>query len=147
MERDGLLCLTLACKSLILNLSENIDREDLYGIVNVLESSPNLEALTIIMRSAKSPQFCDWKKRHGYPKLKGSSHCLRQHLKTVRVINLVEKAHESEFLKYLLENGKMLEKMLVEVSKGGGEGRDISQLKQQLLSFPRASSRAMILFS
>ncbi|XP_027156043.1 putative F-box/LRR-repeat protein At3g18150 [Coffea eugenioides] len=46
MEKGNLLCPSSPCKSLTLNVSRSIEREDLYGIVCILESLPNLEVLT-----------------------------------------------------------------------------------------------------
>ncbi|XP_071937476.1 putative F-box protein At1g49610 [Coffea arabica] len=146
MEKGNLLCPSSPCKSLTLNVSRSIEREDLYGIVCILESLPNLEVLTLVMSSADRPKFLNQSIRDNFPKLNGSLNCLQQHLKTVRVINFVQKAHETEFLEYLLENAEKLEKMTIEVSNSV-QMLESFQLTKKLLSFPRASTRAMILFS
>ncbi|KAL3522179.1 hypothetical protein ACH5RR_015013 [Cinchona calisaya] len=72
-------------KSLTLNVGTSIEEEDLCGIVTILESSPNLEALTKIMSSVDKTKLLNSIVRDNYQKLKGSLNCLQQHPKTARI--------------------------------------------------------------
>ncbi|KAL3522183.1 hypothetical protein ACH5RR_015017 [Cinchona calisaya] len=141
MQEEGVLCPSSTRKSVMLT---GMGREDLNGIVTILESFPILEALTITTTTSDKPKNLTW--TESYPKLRGSLNCLQQHLKTVKVMNYGKEVHESGIVKCLFENGKKLEKMIIEVSKTVQRPETFQQIKE-LLSIPRASSSAIILFS
>lgn len=82
---------------------------------------------------------------HGITDPKRVFNCLSLNLKLVKIVNFGQGHREFELLRFLLENAKVLEKMIIQApSIARGE---IIRTTKELLSYPRASPRAVILFS
>ncbi|KAI3444813.1 hypothetical protein Pfo_001478, partial [Paulownia fortunei] len=79
------------------------------GLINLLKFSPNLEALVIRFKENRST----WKSRVE------DIACLSYHVKIIQVSNLDGTEIALELVKFLLRNGKVLEKM--EIMHGSGE--------------------------
>nr|XP_016434055.1 PREDICTED: putative F-box/FBD/LRR-repeat protein At2g05300 isoform X2 [Nicotiana tabacum] len=122
-----------------------------------LQSSLDLETLVI--------DWSNYGSRHQYvlPWYKNKDeHCKRfekihnfncslLQMKTIKFINMVGPLSENKFvlplIKYLLENATVLEKFIIAVGCKGYVSQDCVKLEQELLSFPRSSPHASVVFS
>ncbi|KAK9268303.1 hypothetical protein L1049_000050 [Liquidambar formosana] len=74
--------------------------------------------------------------------------CFQSSLKVVEFQKFYGKEHEYDLLKFLLENAMVLEEMVLVASKRGWDPKiDMEQVKKQLLTFPKGSNCATIVFS
>lgn len=77
--------------------------------------------------------------------------CSLLQMKTIKFINMVGPLSENKFvlplIKYLLENATVLEKFIIAVGCKGYVSQDCVKLEQELLSFPRSSPHASVVFS
>ncbi|KAL0429148.1 UNVERIFIED_CONTAM: putative F-box/FBD/LRR-repeat protein [Sesamum radiatum] len=118
------------------------------GLVNLLKFSPNLEALFIRFKEARHIPRSQRKKkkaienRSSWESRLEDISCLSYHVKIIRISNLDGTEIALELVKFLLQNGKVLEKM--EIMPRNGERKQKSFSK--LVAFPKASSKVVISF-
>ncbi|CAL5403596.1 unnamed protein product [Camellia sinensis] len=160
-----------------LRIKTGLTKWELTGIDYMLKHSPNIETLIISIdkNEGKKPNDkSNYKFNFGdgeFWKLQEPNFLnLLGNLKTVKLYNfmnnldvhtstkteeLLEKLqNEMNFLRFLLKNSKVLEKLIITTCKGVDFGKSESKklklmflLTQELLSFPRASRDAQISFS
>ncbi|KAL0012665.1 hypothetical protein SO802_007773 [Lithocarpus litseifolius] len=146
----------LNCKCLTMKTS--MEKWDLPGIASLLQSSPYVETLVIdIVFSNHDSEFLDriydevnhWKSKEVYFK------SLLQCLKTVKIFGFGERFHTKDVfilvVEFLLKNAKVLEKMVFTepwVMQNGIHNMQLKflQVSQKLLSFPRSSPHAVVMF-
>ncbi|CAN4087819.1 unnamed protein product [Withania somnifera] len=140
-----------------ITLSMPMKDDDLFGTVNLLKSSPDLEKLIIDMES----EF--WKEQKGteladsknFSNANGANYlvsqanhvkCLLHHLKTVKITQFVEQHSVFPFVEFILKHGRVLENLVIIAKRGLDENLPESLLKvaQRLLSLPRTSSQAVV---
>ncbi|CAK9160567.1 unnamed protein product [Ilex paraguariensis] len=162
LEIKGLPSVLPKCKRLMLHTP--IQERYLSGIVNLLHSSPDVETLIINM-TPPSFEFetCFNAKISNFFNVDGESYwtskqklfrCLDLRLKTIRISGF-EGRHcglEIPFLQFLLKSSRALEKMVIN-GRGVGQDdlvrgafQDQLQVAESLLSFPRSSKGAVIIF-
>ncbi|XP_043688923.1 F-box/FBD/LRR-repeat protein At5g56420-like [Telopea speciosissima] len=108
-------------------------------ITCLLQSAPNLEYLKVKIDEDKSKGQKCWE-----PEKLGIN-CLCDHLKVVELKGFGGRENELELLKFLLENAKSLEKiMLVASVELSDDSWKQGEAKQKLLRFPRASDHCVI---
>ncbi|KAL6990971.1 hypothetical protein U1Q18_009091 [Sarracenia purpurea var. burkii] len=154
MEAKSLPSPLLKCERLMLDTGYS--KLELPGIVNLLESSNSLETLVITMSSCNCQYFRDTltKVWNLYKSLYGTSPkrtCkgLKMYLKKVEFSGL--RQYQLDYIfplaQSLLMIARVLQKMVITMR---GEGSDIPkevfQAAQKLLSFPRSSSDAIVMF-
>lgn len=71
-----------------------------------------------------------------------SFHCLTNHLKTIRIHGYITVSRVIQLVQFLLKSAMVLEKMVISPSRNVDP-----QFLEKLAKFPRASTRAVILFS
>ncbi|XP_028097583.1 putative F-box protein At1g49610 [Camellia sinensis] len=160
-----------------LRIKTGLTKWELPGIDYMLKHSPNIETLIISIdknEGEKPNDKSNYKFNFGdgeFWKLQEPNFLnLLGNLKTVKLYNfmsdldvhtstkteeLLEKLqNEMNFLRFLLKNSKVLEKLIITTCKGVDFGKSESKklklmflLTQELLSFPRASRDAQISFS
>ncbi|KAF8380604.1 hypothetical protein HHK36_028092 [Tetracentron sinense] len=119
-----------------LKLMPGVDKCHIQVIIILLKCSPNLEALLI--------EFVEMSEWENYWKSQDEDvTCLAYHLKTVEISNCEGQENELEFVKFLLKNGRVLEKMTIFLSTDLEEQMKITQ---KVLAFPKASSSVAISF-
>ncbi|CAK7349910.1 unnamed protein product [Dovyalis caffra] len=138
-------------------LDTDLSKEHLPGIVGMLRSSPSLEMLDMhIVKTYFT--FPDFLKRalaveSYWSKLDESPQDLPHNLQTVTIHGSVAEPFVVQLVQFLLKNLFGLEKMVI-TSKRRSNGSDpkscvtsdeLLELFQKLLSFPRASSSAVVL--
>ncbi|KAM7530712.1 hypothetical protein LguiB_034122 [Lonicera macranthoides] len=129
-----------------LTLDTRIKRQDLFGITNLLASSPELKTLILNMNPHYKSELCSRiDLLHGISDQKRVFNCLALNLKLVKIVNFGQGHREFELLRFLLENAKVLEKMIIQAPSIAR--CEIIRTTKELLSYPRASPRAVILFS
>ncbi|XP_075667873.1 putative F-box protein At1g49610 [Castanea sativa] len=143
------------CKCLTIQTS--MGKCDLPGIGSLLQSSPYVETLVIDITSwgyvwpalvRDYDVVNHWKSKEIYFKL------LLLRLKSVKILCFAETLHQKEFIlvvKFLLKNAKVLEKMvIIEPQSRQNPTRNMLrkslQVAQKLLSFPRSSPNAVVMF-
>ncbi|XP_020547129.1 FBD-associated F-box protein At4g13985-like [Sesamum indicum] len=118
------------------------------GLVNLLKFSPNLESLFIRFKEARHIPRSQRKKkkaienRSSWESRLEDIACLSYHVKIIRISNLDGTEIALELVKFLLQNGKVLEKM--ELMPRNGERKQKSFSK--VVAFPKASARVVISF-
>ncbi|KAF8409352.1 hypothetical protein HHK36_005427 [Tetracentron sinense] len=146
-----------------LTLDTYLNKWDLPGIASLLKSSPDLETLVLNRTSPYSTQFqfdrefldaYDFDGGNYWNLQKPISQCLLHHLKTVKVIGFGAGNHEMELIQFLLKNAMVLEKMVIythtfvhQIWRKLFMPEELLDIAQKMLSFPRASPHAVILFS
>ncbi|XP_055819787.1 F-box/LRR-repeat protein At3g03360-like [Solanum dulcamara] len=142
--------------SRFLKLNTNYEELDLPGICSFLQSSSHVETLVIDWhhqdRGYIYPYYVKDKERQIKRFETHKFNCPLLHLKTIKFINLVGPLSVNKFVlplvKYLLENAIVLEKFDIAARcKEIDVPLDQIKIEQELLSFPRSSSRASIIFS
>ncbi|KAG5516756.1 hypothetical protein RHGRI_037483 [Rhododendron griersonianum] len=150
-----------SCK--ILTLHTHVMKWDVPGIASVLQSSPDLEKLVVDL----SPLYHEFKFCRKFITSCNSdgknpwSSCKRTyspftHLKTVEIVDFKDVDEETvlPLIQILLLNATVLEKMVIKIGKSGYKqcsectfSMEFVRLTHKLLSFPRASPHAAILFA
>lgn len=142
--------------STFLKLHTNYEELDLPGICSFIQSSSHLETLVIDWyhpdRGYLYPYYVKDKDRQIRRFDTHKFNCPLLHLKTIKFINLVGPLSVNKFVlplvKYLLENAIVLEKFdMAARCKVIDVPVDQSEIEQELLRFPRSSSRASLIFS
>ncbi|RWR88398.1 putative F-box protein [Cinnamomum micranthum f. kanehirae] len=162
-------------KTKLLILRTGVQKYEMPGIANLLWSSPYLENLVIDLVPSKciyvdkdcEPKY-DFDEREYWESLTATFPCLLHHLKTFKITGFMgggsldssmevtsfqEKDEQIKLVKFFLKNAMVLEKMIIHVSNRP-EFVDVGQwpeillgVTQKLVAFPRASSRAEVIFS
>ncbi|XP_059312068.1 F-box/LRR-repeat protein At3g03360-like [Lycium ferocissimum] len=144
----------------ILTLNAALVQQDFPAICSLLQSSPDLETLVIDWTKHNSRhfllRFID-EDENGRMFEKHIFDCLMFHLRTVKIINYYGPLRANKYImplvKHLLKNAEVLEKMVIAASlrynkfEGSDVSRDFVEMAQELLSFPRSSKHAVVLFS
>ncbi|XP_058226245.1 F-box/LRR-repeat protein At5g02910-like [Rhododendron vialii] len=161
MEAKGLTSPLLNCTSLTL---ETCLTNDVFpGVASMLGISPNLETLVITkffpsggtqyywIQQAK---LCNFKEEHYWTSQKRIFKCLSRHLKNVVFADsswLQMYGCESNFfdlVQFLLKNAKVLQKIIINTSRlEDVMPKEFFQASKKILSFPRSSPEAVVLFS
>ncbi|KAL3627377.1 hypothetical protein CASFOL_028740 [Castilleja foliolosa] len=127
-------------------VKDRTEKHSIHGILGLLESSPNLEALVIEGLSLKDePINC--------PDPKGDLSCDLLHLKTITLKNFVHPALCGEpmltLAKILLNKAPALEKMNIigidVTSSPTPASGEPFKIAQTLLSYPKSSAKAVII--
>ncbi|XP_075666006.1 F-box protein At5g03100-like [Castanea sativa] len=144
-----------------LTMKTRMEEENLPGVARLLQSSPYVETLNIDITSSHyfldiccrrsySDEVKHWKSGETYFK------SLLVCLKTVKFFGFGERLFCTKeafilVVQFLLKNAKVLEKMVITTSRDMQNEKRIMlpeflQVTQQLLSFPRSSPHAVVLF-
>ncbi|KAH7842554.1 hypothetical protein Vadar_006661 [Vaccinium darrowii] len=153
MEFKGLRSPLLKCECLTLNTT-GIWKSSLPGIAHMLESSPHLETLVISMLSYTCGEHFGDKLRNFDVKNYWTSRkkpftCLTFHLQKVNFIGFGQYkfGYYLSFVRFLLKNARVLQKMVINAQMvGSNRQKKFSRAAQKLLSFPRSSPNAVVLF-
>uniref|UniRef100_A0A5B7A369 F-box domain-containing protein n=1 Tax=Davidia involucrata TaxID=16924 RepID=A0A5B7A369_DAVIN len=153
----------LQCKCL--TLDTHIENEDLPGIARLLQSSPYLETLVIDISSNDTKRFPFSREyRNGYifngedylTSQKRIFECLSQQLKNVIIVDFgkMHSNFELKLVQFLLEKARVLEKMVINSRRKRSDkcseccmSQELFKVAQQLLSFPRSSPNAKVVFT
>ncbi|KAK3183023.1 hypothetical protein Dsin_030309 [Dipteronia sinensis] len=103
-------------------------------IINLLNLSPNLEALTILI---------DWMEWDECWEIPDKVTCSTYHLKSVRLLHFGGSENELELVRFLLKKGQVLEKLSI-TWLGGEENR--REIIQEIKKFPTSSNVAFTFY-
>lgn len=167
-EVKGLSSPTSACKYLTLN--KKINKWDLPGIASLLQSSPNLQKLTINLMPSNNFEFELDRSFYKYYSFDGEEYwslynqrifkCLVLHLKSVEIFGFDTSCSSlklvvDQWVQFLLKNAKVLEKMIIHAQRDdvnrtwmsveAQELMELLELTQAFLSYPRASPNAKVM--
>ncbi|KAK3199559.1 hypothetical protein Dsin_022974 [Dipteronia sinensis] len=117
-------------KSLTLMVCMNLDKQ---AIINFLNLSPSLQALTIYFGQ------CPWSEYLKIPDIAIS--CLTYHLKMVRLHDFEGRANELELVRFLLKNGQVLQKLSISWLESVKIRRKIIR---RIVQLPRSSSNVSL---
>ncbi|KAJ9188551.1 hypothetical protein P3X46_003901 [Hevea brasiliensis] len=126
------------CNLKLLKLNAGTDKLHLQVIIHLLKSSPNLKAVHIYFMTS------DWKD-NWQPEDEAVT-CLAYHLKTVEISNFEGQDNGLEFIKFVLENGMVLERITIAWSMNLKKPLEIILKAMTIMTFPRASSTVAIIF-
>lgn len=159
MEAKGLASPPLKCVSLTLDAGINTfvpSKIVLPGIANLLGNSPNLETLVITMsdpigyRKHFGRTFtklcCDTDEKLYWTSQKRTFECLMLHLRKVKFVGVrwLYCDLNFSFAQFLLENARLLQKMVIDALRD--DVKPTAEFRQKLLSFPRSSPNAVVMF-
>ncbi|XP_065872603.1 putative F-box/LRR-repeat protein At3g18150 isoform X1 [Euphorbia lathyris] len=121
--------------------------EHLPGIMCALCSSPTLERLAIKLNVYKGGTTPYASEENYWNSNRSVINCLLPHLKTVEIIGLSKQDGKCKlvlkFIKFLLKKARLLEKLVLVISKDGGTDFAF-KVSQKLSSFPRCSQHAIV---
>ncbi|GMP58936.1 hypothetical protein CsSME_00022418 [Camellia sinensis var. sinensis] len=154
LERKGWRSPLSKCECL--TLDTDIKESVLPGIVNILESSSHLETLVITMSPSQNnikyffdvrPRLFNFNGEHYWTSQKKTFNCLMMHLKIVKCAGLrwYYRGFLFSFVQFLLKNARVLQKMVIKVDCL--PHKELFQVAQKFLSFPRSSPNAVIMFN
>ncbi|XP_043812903.1 uncharacterized protein LOC110614492 isoform X2 [Manihot esculenta] len=126
------------CNLKLLKLNAGTDKRHLQVIIHLLKNSPNLKALHIDFMTS------DWK--DDWQPEDEAVTCLSYHLKTVEISNFEGQDNGLEFVKFVLENGLVLERITITWSMNLKKPIEIILKAMTIMTFPRASSTVAIIF-
>uniref|UniRef100_A0A7N0UM21 FBD domain-containing protein n=1 Tax=Kalanchoe fedtschenkoi TaxID=63787 RepID=A0A7N0UM21_KALFE len=116
------------------------DIKEIQVVIRLLVSSPILQTLTVSVSpslyGSESVEIFNWDTEHGLSDSK------LEHLRHVRITDLLDNPNELLFIQFLLERSPVLESLKISTSGSLKAGRE--KLLIQLLRFRRASTRAEI---
>ncbi|KAF3970726.1 hypothetical protein CMV_005602 [Castanea mollissima] len=146
-------------------LDTELNKWDLPGITNLLQSSPDLEKLVVnLVPSCNSklefkPEFVnDYNFDHEeFWKSKSTFECLSLHLKTVEIVGFKAKCFGLSFVlgfvQFLLKHARVLEKMVIYEKREATnqtptlvEAHEFLQVTQLILSYQKSSPNAVVMF-
>ncbi|GMP58960.1 hypothetical protein CsSME_00022434 [Camellia sinensis var. sinensis] len=139
-----------------LTLDTDIKESVLPGIANILESSSHLETLVITKSPSKNnityfsdvrPRLFNFNGEHYWTSQKKTFNCLMMHLKIVKCAGLrwCYRGCLFSFVQFLLKNARVLQQMVIKVDCL--PHKELFQVAQKFLSFPRSSPNAVIMFN
>lgn len=153
---------SFSCGCDFLELRTSLTKWELPGIRLMLKTSPTLQTL-IIQKGEKCCGFYELPKdllpkydfdEENYWSSMLSFSCLRRTLKTVKIFDFNGGASDMALVEFLLKKSVVLEKMVICTTKAEYvsehnpfTSNGLFKFSQKLLSFPRASHDAVILFS
>ncbi|XP_028106073.1 probable F-box protein At1g60180 [Camellia sinensis] len=154
LERKGWRSPLSKCECL--TLDTDIKESVLPGIANILESSSHLETLVITMSPSQNnikyffdvrPRLFNFNGEHYWTSQKKTFNCLMMHLKIVKCAGLrwYYRGFLFSFVQFLLKNARVLQKMVIKVDCL--PHKELFQVAQKFLSFPRSSPNAVIMFN
>ncbi|OMO65614.1 hypothetical protein CCACVL1_21469 [Corchorus capsularis] len=141
------------------------------GISCLLRTSPFLESLAMYIYTESNqlspPNGYEWMESHSvdgenfWSSQEGTFHCLQNHLKTVKLYGYITEPYVFDIIEFLLKNSMVLEKLEISTQatfkpsqqalysrwKAEYTKEQRVEFSQKLFSLPRASTRAVILFS
>ncbi|KAG5516751.1 hypothetical protein RHGRI_037478 [Rhododendron griersonianum] len=155
MEAKGLRSPLLNCE--FLTLDTGIWKPVLPGIANMLESSPNLETLVITTSSSNydacfsdaCTELCNFDEKSYWTSKEKPFMCLTLHLHEVKFIGLGSYNFDFHlsFAQFLLKNARVLQKMVIDSkTESCNWPKEFVRAARKLLSFPRSSPNAVVLF-
>ncbi|KAF8391415.1 hypothetical protein HHK36_023720 [Tetracentron sinense] len=133
-----------------------LDKLDLPSVASLLKSSPDLETLVVnkTILPCYSPDLYGFDGQNYWKSSKPLSQCLLHNLKTVKMFDFVDGHHEMDLVQFLLKHAMVLEKMVIYSKRLTHLNwrklfmpEELLQFTQKILSFPRASPHAVILFT
>lgn len=146
-----------------LTLETCFDKCDILGIGCLVALSYHLEKLVLKIQSFRASQSSSKNFSDSYSSEAvnswnlqdiGSFICLQRYLKTVQIDGFSGSQFEIAFAQFLLKHGLVLEKMIIRCDKTEypksnkpWEEKQLLEVVQKILSFKRASPKAVILFS
>ncbi|KDP28875.1 hypothetical protein JCGZ_14646 [Jatropha curcas] len=129
------------CNLKHLKIYAGADKRHLQVIVHLLKNSPNLKALHVDFVTSG---WIHWKGKW-QPEDEAVA-CLAYHLQTVEISNFEGHDNGLEFIKFLLKNGLVLEKVTVIWSMKPEKPIEIIIKALTIMTFPRASQTVEIIF-
>ncbi|KAG5516781.1 hypothetical protein RHGRI_037506 [Rhododendron griersonianum] len=155
MEAKGLSCPLLNCKCL--TLDTDINKYVLPGIANVFKSTPNVEALIMTwsvssseLYGIRSTMLLNYNEEQYWTSQKWTYKCLTLHLKNVTISNCLTKYNYDSnffsFIQFLLRNARVLQKMVINTPSDARMKEYYFKVAKKLLSFPRSSPDATVIF-
>ncbi|KAI5682952.1 hypothetical protein M9H77_04180 [Catharanthus roseus] len=151
---------SLSQRVLRLNLYTPVGVEIMHPLTKLLQSSTRLQSLFINIKTTNPDQKKRLSKVEGHDSTGQVVNCALLHLKNVKIAGFID-CHDSqnsilELAKYLLKSSPVLEKMVIHGGNRSTLQTNCScchaspafvKVAQQLLSFPRTSRNAVIIFS
>ncbi|RZC67505.1 hypothetical protein C5167_011191 [Papaver somniferum] len=122
-----------------LKLKTCLSRNCLHSITYLLRNSPLVQSLCIVL---KRKAFGSESDREDWD-AESSPSCELQNLKLVDIQCIQGQENELNFLKFLLKNGVVLEKVVLS-SSASKEGK-LVEINEKLVTFPRASLGVQVL--
>ncbi|KAM3285215.1 F-box protein [Capsicum chacoense] len=158
LEATNSSCPRMRCK--YLNLSTRLEEWEVPGLAILLQSCPQVEILNISGKSYYEVYDLGWSFKEDSNDFIGESYwvsrpCLVLHLKTLRIncswmCENYHSEHIISFMEAVLKNGIVLEKIILTSSddrRWYSSTQHRRRVTEKLLSFPRSSKDAVILFS
>ncbi|KAG5516741.1 hypothetical protein RHGRI_037468 [Rhododendron griersonianum] len=153
MEAKGSPSPLLKCVCLTLN--GGFSKTVLPGIANLLGSSPNLETLVITLDpdiryheyfGETLTKLCDFDEKLYWTSQKRTFKCLMLHLTKVKFAGARWLCSDLNFafVQFLVENARVLQKMVIDALRD--DVKPTTEFFQKLLSFPRSSPNAVVMF-
>lgn len=134
-------CIELSFLSLRINFN---DVEENLAALCLLRSAPNLQELEMLARpeeqSAVRVAVAAYVPEEDY------ENCLFNQLRSVKIAGISGLKQELNFIKFLLENSPVLEKLTVKPTSVEGGWELLKELMKELLRFRRASVQAQIIY-
>ncbi|GMG98621.1 hypothetical protein Nepgr_000461 [Nepenthes gracilis] len=145
-----------------LELKVELCKWHLPGISSLLKNSVCLETLYLYIQPLSDNFFryakfirwlqaCDFDGENYWKLGKDNFRCLTYHLKTVNIYGCITKPYVIQLIEFLLKNAAVLEKMVIDSKKKlpHSVNKDITsdellEMSRKILSFPRASSQAVV---
>ncbi|KAL3514587.1 hypothetical protein ACH5RR_027304 [Cinchona calisaya] len=132
-------CIELSFLSLRINFS---DLDESLAALCLLRSSPNLHELEMLAR----PEEQNAARVSANIVEEGYENCPFNQLRFVKIAGISGLRQELNFIKFLLANSPVLEKMTVKPSSTDGGWELLKELMKELLRFCRASVQAQIIY-
>ncbi|KAL3746955.1 hypothetical protein ACJRO7_015830 [Eucalyptus globulus] len=149
-------CPSFAWKHVTLQM--HLRKQYVFGICSLLRNSHFLETLTIYVYPERDDNKAKWRS------VDGTFPCLEHQLKHVKIYGYVLEPDVNELIEFLFKNAQVLEKMEISIEKTlqqtcskymfssdiGHPSKDyctsdaLLEFSQKFLSFPRASTRAVL---
>ncbi|KAK3199566.1 hypothetical protein Dsin_022981 [Dipteronia sinensis] len=123
-----------------------------HSLINMLDCSPNLEALKFFLQLSNSPIMSKaalkmlnipddpWK----MPNMpNGTTSCLKYNLKIIELFQVRDDKYELDLVRFFLKNGPVLQKMGISWVYGHG---NTDEIISEVLKFPRSSPNVALTF-
>lgn len=132
-------CMELSFLSIRINFN---DIDENMAALCLLRSSPNLQELEMLARPEEQSVVAASKDLVGDQ----NDSCLFNQLQIVKVAGISGLKQELNFIKFLLANSPVLEKMTIKPASNEAGWEPIKELMKELLRFRRASVQAQIVY-
>ncbi|KAI8000889.1 putative F-box/LRR-repeat protein [Camellia lanceoleosa] len=139
-EVKGLPSPMSSCKHL--TLYTYVKKWNIPGIESMLRSSPNLETLVVDMSSVYHERSYDFDGESYWKSHKRIVKCWTMQVKTIKIVGFwdVREGFALSLVQFLLENAKVLEKMVIKTGNSVGIRSDLLQSQQSSQSSDAATS-------